>query len=378
MDMEQGAELTEFREEARTWLQESVPKQARPRTSGPELRAFDEHWQRLQYDGGWAGIAWDRAYGGRGLSLLQQIIWYEELVRAGAPGAGVFGVAFAHAGPTLIARGSERQQQYYLPRILRGETPWSQGFSEPEAGSDLAALRCRGVVEGDDLVVTGAKIWTTYAEHSDYGELLVRTDPAAGRHGGMTWVIMDMHLPGIDIRPIMSMDGWPHNCEVFYDDVRVPLANVVGGVGDGWAVAMSTLAAERGPGFLDVRLARVVFVDELVQYARDTGKLADQAVYAELAELRAAAAALRSMAYYQVSATVPGQVPGPETTAVRTFFVQLAERSARAAMTILGPDALEAGPWTRQWLEDFNEPIAGGTIDIQRNIIGERVLGLPR
>jgi alkylation response protein AidB-like acyl-CoA dehydrogenase len=239
-------------------------------------------------------------------------------------------------------------------------------------------LRCRGAVDGDELVVTGSKIWTTYAEHSDYGELLVRTDPDAGMHDGMTWVIMDMHLPGIDIRPIVSMDGWPHNCEVFYDEVRVPLANVVGGVGEGWSVAMSTLAAERGTAFLDVRLARVAFVDELIEHARGTGKLADEAVYAELAELRAAAAALRSMAYYQTSAGAPGQAPGAETTAVRTFFVQLMQRSTRAAMTILGTDALEGGPWGRQWLEDFNEPIAGGTIDIQRNIIGERVLGLPR
>ena len=378
MDLLASAELAQFRDEARTWLAENAPDEPRPPASGPELRAFDERWQRRQYDGGWAGISWDQSFGGRGLSLFQQIVWHEELVRSGAPGPGVFGVAFAHAGPTLMACGSQEQQQHYLPRILRGETPWSQGFSEPEAGSDLAALRCRGTVDGDTLVVTGAKLWTSYAEHSDYGELLVRTDASAGRHGGLTWVIMDMHRPGVQIRPILSMDGYPHNCAVFYDDVRVPLASVVGGVGNGWSVAMATLAAERGPGFVDVRLARIAMIDALIDHARQTGKLADEAVYAELAELRAAAAALRSMAYLQASAAMTGSPPGAETTAVRSYYVQLAGRCTRAALRILGPDAIEAGPWTRQWLEDFNEPIAGGTIDIQRNIIGERVLGLPR
>lgn len=158
MELSNAAELAEFRDQARTWLAENVPTEPRPRTTGPELRAFDEAWQRRQYDGGWAGMSWDAEYGGRGLSLLEQITWYEELVRAGAPETSVFIVAFAHAGPTLIARGSDEQKRYHLPRILRGETPWCQGFSESEAGSDLAGVRCRAVVDGDDLVITGSKI----------------------------------------------------------------------------------------------------------------------------------------------------------------------------------------------------------------------------
>ncbi|MEN3357103.1 MAG: hypothetical protein V7637_1085 [Mycobacteriales bacterium] len=377
MELSNTAELAEFRDQARTWLAENVPAQPRPRTTGPELREFDEAWQRRQFDGGWAGIAWDTGYGGRGLSPLQQITWYEELVRAGAPDSSVFIVALAHAGPTLIARGDEEQKRYHLPRILRGEAPWCQGFSEPEAGSDLANVRCRGVVDGDELVITGSKIWMTNAEHCDYCELLIRTDPGSTRHAGLTWVIMDMRVAGVDVRPITSIDGWPHNCQVFFDEARVPLRNVVGGVGNGWSVAMSTLAAERGPAFVDTRLAAVVFVDELIDHARASGKLADEKVYAELAELRAEAAALRSMAYYQATTADP-TAPSSESVAVRAFFVQVVGRIGRAVLELLGPDVVESSPWTRRWLFDLSEPIAGGTIDIQRNIIGERVLGLPR
>jgi alkylation response protein AidB-like acyl-CoA dehydrogenase len=275
-------------------------------------------------------------------------------------------------------RGNEAQKAFHLPKILTGESPWCQGFSEPGSGSDLASLRTRGVVDGDELVITGSKIWTTFAQWCDYGEMLVRTDPEVSKHNGLTWLIMDMHLPGVDIRPITAIDGHPHNCEVFYDEVRVPLAAVVDGVNNGWSVAMSTLAAERGPGFLDSRLHQIVLVDELLEHARATGQIRDDALADRLAEARAMAAALRSMAYYQVSTARKGEMPGAETTAIRTFFVQLEILVARLAVDILGPEALEWRPWTRAWLEAFSAPIAGGTTDIQKNIIGERVLGLPR
>jgi alkylation response protein AidB-like acyl-CoA dehydrogenase len=377
VDLTDAGALADFRDETRTWLAENVPDEPRPRTAGPELRQFDEQWQRRQYDGGWAGISWDRTYGGRGLSLLEQITWYEELVRAGAPETSVFIVAFAHAGPTLITRGDEEQKRFYLPQILRGETPWCQGFSEPESGSDLASLRCRGAVDGDELVISGTKIWMTNAEHCDYCELLVRTDPTSNRHHGLSWVVMDMHSPGVEVRPIRSIDGWSHNCEVFFDEARIPLRNVVGGLGNGWSVAMSTLAAERGPAFLDTRLASVVFVDEMIDHARSTGQLADDKIYADLAELRAEGAALRSMAYYQAATSDPTS-SSSETVAARNFFVQYLGRVSRVALEILGPDVVEQSAWIRRWLFDLSEPIAGGTIDIQRNIIGERVLGLPR
>jgi alkylation response protein AidB-like acyl-CoA dehydrogenase len=306
------------------------------------------------------------------------VIWYEELVRAKAPGRGVFGGAFNHSGPTLIMRGSEEQKKFYLPKILRGETPWCQGFSESGAGSDLASLRTRAVVEGDELVITGSKIWTSYAEWCDYGELLVRTDADAPKHKGITWVIMDMRVPGVEIRPIMSIDGFPHNSEVFYDGARIPLANVVDKINNGWSVAMSTLAAERGPAFLDVRLKEIVFIDELIEHARATGKLKDDALYERLAQARAMASALRSTAYYQISHTKKGETPRPETTATRTFSAQLEVLIGRLAIDLLGPKALEWTAWGKEWLRRFSATIGGGTKDIQKNIIGERVLGLPR
>lgn len=378
MELAISPALTDFREEARTWLAENVPSEPRPEISDPAVREFDAAWHAAQYDGGWAGIDWPQEHGGRGLSLIKQVIWYEEFVRAKAPGRGIFGVAFGHAGPTLMAWGSDLQKSHYLPLILRGETPWCQGFSEPEAGSDLAALRTRGVVDGDDIVVTGSKIWTSHAELCDFGELLVRTDPEAGKHKGITWMVMDMSAPGIDIRPIAAIDGYPHNCEVFFDEVRIPLANVVGGVNNGWNVALSTLAAERGTGFLDERLEQIVLVDELIAYARETGQIADEALADRLAEARALTSALRSMAYYQVSKIGAGILPGAETTAVRAFQVQIEILTARLAIDLLGARALEWTPWTRRWLRDFRAPIGGGTKDVLRNVIGERVLGLPR
>jgi alkylation response protein AidB-like acyl-CoA dehydrogenase len=372
------AESVAFREEARTWLEENVPGEARPTDSVTAVKQFDQAWQKRQFDGGWAGIDWDVEYGGRGLSLLQQVTWYEELTRAGAPADSVFSVAFGHAGPTLIMRGNEEQKSFYLPKILQGETPWSQGFSEPGAGSDLASLSTRAVVDGDELVVTGSKIWTSWGEYGDYGEVLVRTNPEAQKHKGITWLIMDMHLPGIDIRPITSIDGHPHNCEVFYDEVRVPLANVVDRIDNGWSVAMSTLSAERGPGFLDHRLAYIRTVDELIEVARDNGKITDPAIADRLAQVRATVATLRSMAYFQVTSTTKGAQAGPETTSIRTFFVQAQQEVARLALDIVDQSVLEWSSTTREWLSDFSATIAGGTIDIQRNVIGERVMGLPR
>ena len=378
MELSIDSAIEDFRAEARTWLEENVPDEPRPVSTGPEVREYDAHWQRTQYDGGWAGIAWEPQYGGRGLSPLQQVIWCEEYVRAGAPANSVFDLAFGHAGPTLIMRGSEDQKKFYLPKILKGETPWCQGFSEPGAGSDLASLSCRGVVEGDEIVITGSKIWTTNGQWCDYCELLVRTDPDVSKHSGLTWLVMDMHRPGVDIRPIVGIDGFPHFCEVFYDEVRVPLSNVVDKVNNGWSVAMSTLAAERGPAFLEHRLHEIVAVDDLIDYARDRGILHDQNLADRLAQARALAAALRSMTYYQVSTARTGEMPTAESTAVRTFLVQLQQVVGRLAIDILGADAVPWNLWTERWLTNFAYPIAGGTTDIQKNILGERVLGIPR
>jgi len=378
---------TRFREEVRDWLADNVPAGPRP-SDGPEMLAFDRAWQRKQFDAGWAGIAWPAEYGGRGLPLTQQLIWHEEYARAEAPPAGLFFIALNHAGPTLMARGDEDQKQHYLPLVLRGETTWCQGFSEPGAGSDLASLETRARIDGDHLVVSGSKIWTSGAQHATYQELLVRTNPDAPKHRGITWVIGDMRLPGIEVRPITTMEGRPQFCQVFYDDVRIPLANVVGDVDDGWRVAMATLGFERGTAALadQIELSRVV--EELIELATRTSApdgqrpaIKDDAIASTLAGLRADVAALRAMSYISISKGARNDVPGSEGTIIALFNTELRRRIFAAAMEILGPLALdrsdENARWVGLYLNSFSKTIAAGTSEIRRNIISQRVLGLP-
>ncbi|MBV9509675.1 MAG: acyl-CoA dehydrogenase family protein [Caulobacteraceae bacterium] len=388
MDLEFTAEDELFREKVRDWLTANVPAEPRPH-EGPEMRAFDCAWQRKQYDAGWAGIAWPTRYGGQGLSLIQQLIWHEEYARAKAPYAGCFFVALNHGGPTLIARGDEYQKTEFLPKILKGETPWCQGFSEPGSGSDLASLRTRAEIDGDHLVVNGSKIWTSAAQHAVYQELLVRTDPEAPRHRGITWVIGDMRLPGVEIRPIRAMDGAPHFAQVFYDNVRIPLRNVVGEINDGWSVAMATLGFERGTASIadQIELSRVV--EELIVLAGELpapdGRrraIEDDAIAADLAAMRAEVATLRSMSYLSISKALREPVPGPDGVIIAVYQTELRQRVFRGAMDLLGAAGLELNQgnnhWLTRYLNSFSKTISGGTSEIRRNIIGERVLGLPR
>ena len=368
-----------FRAEARAWLEANMPRTPRP----ADLRAradYDLGWQRRMHDGGWAGIAWPHAYGGRGATLMEQLIWYEEYARAGAPDISTLFVGLNHAGPTLIACGSEAQKAYHLPRILRGDVIWCQGFSEPNAGSDLASLQTRAVVDGDHLVVTGQKIWTSFAHIAEFQELLVRTDPDAPRHRGITWVICPMNAPGIEIRPITTLTGGSDFAEVFYDGVRIPLANVVGQLNDGWRVAMATLSFERGTAFLSeqVRIARRV--DELVAVARRSGATADHEVARRLARAQAEVDAMRAMSYRSISLAARTGVPGAEASLIRLFFSELVQRIDVLAMDIAGPAAVEdpGARVTESYLAGLSQTIGGGTKDIQRNIIGDRFLGLPR
>ncbi|MFM7062364.1 MAG: acyl-CoA dehydrogenase family protein, partial [Actinomycetes bacterium] len=248
MNLDLTAEEQAFREEARDWLRSNLPTDERP-PEGQEMREFDLAWQRTLFDGGWAGINWPTEFGGRGLSDIQQMIWYEEFAKADPPFTLANSCTFVgnmHGGPTLIVNGTDDQKAEYLPQILKGEKVWCQGFSEPGAGSDLAGLSTKAEVDGDHLVVTGQKTWTSYAHVADLQELLVRTDPAAPKHKGITWVVCDMRTPGIEIRPIQTMSHVTDFAEVFYDEVRIPLTNVVGGLNNGWRTAMSTLSFERG------------------------------------------------------------------------------------------------------------------------------------
>lgn len=379
MDADGDEDLRQFREEVRTWLDENNPGDPPPLDTGGEVRTWAAEWQRKQYDAGWAGINWPAEYGGRGLSFSKQIVWFEEYVQAGLPvGRNCFVVALAHAGPTLITRGSEEHKARHLAPILRGEDVWCQGFSEPGSGSDLASLSTRAEIDGAELVVNGQKVWTSYAHLADLQELLVRTDPAAPKHKGITWVICDMKAPGIDVRPIRTIDGGAHFSEIFYTDVRIPIANVVGEINDGWSVAMSTLAIERGPAALDYQLGTLRDIDDLIELAKSNGRIRDDELAIRLAQARADGAALRSMTYLSVAESLSGSSPSAMTTAVRTFWGELQHKVGRLAIDVLGSDSLELGQWSEYWLTQFSAGIAGGTKDIQKNIIGERALGLPR
>jgi alkylation response protein AidB-like acyl-CoA dehydrogenase len=381
----------EFRAAARAWLEANVPRTRPARADLRARRAFDLAWQRTMFEAGWAGISWPREYGGRGATLMEQLVWFEEYARTGAPEITTTFVGLNHAGPTLTACGSEEQKAYHLPRILGGEVIWCQGFSEPNAGSDLASLQTRALIDGDVLVVNGQKIWTSFGSIAEYQELLVRTDPEAPRHRGITWVICPMDSPGIEVRPITTLTGDHDFCEVFYDNVRIPLRNVVGRLNDGWRVAMATLSFERGTAFLSeqVRLARRV--EELVALARTVpgprgqGRMIDDDELARrLARLRAEVDAMRAMTYRSVSLAARTGMPGAEASIIRLFFSELAQRIDLLAMDIWGARAVERRPeegaarWADAYLAGLSQTIGAGTKDIQRNIIGDRVLGLPR
>jgi len=388
VNLDFSSEELQFRAEVREWLETNRPSAPRP-LDGPEMLAFDVEWQKCQFDAGWAGISWPKAYGGRGLSTVQQLIWHEEYARADAPFIGACFVGINHAGPTLIQLGSEQQQQEHLPAILSGQSIWCQGFSEPNAGSDLAAIRTRGVVEGDHLVVDGQKIWTSFAHFARYQELLVRTDPAQPRHKGLTWIICDMLAPGISIRPIREMSGELHFCEVFYDAVRIPLRNVVGAVNDGWRTAMSTLSFERGTAFLAEQVGLAREVERLIALAMELpgpgGRRAaidDDEITRKLADLRAQVAALRSMAYAVISRAERSGSPGPEGSIVKLYVSQVSQAIQQFAADLTPMQTLNfsygsTGP-VCEYLRSYAASIAGGSSDIQREIIADRVLSLPR
>ena len=385
MDIGYSKEDKEFRQRARAWLHDNVPTDARP--AGHAAAAFDADWQRRQFEGGWAGVNWPEEHGGLGLSRLQQMIWYEESDRANAPGFGAMLIALTHAGPTLIAKGTEEQKSFHLRRILSGESVWCQGFSEPGAGSDLAALRTRAVVDGDDLVVSGSKIWTSWAGIANFQELLVRTDPTAKRHKGLTWVVCDMRSPGIDVQPIKSMPGEGVLNTVFYDDVRIPLSNVVGGIDNGWSVALSTLAFERGTTFLRDLVGLYAKVERVIHLASQQrtsdGSASISDIDRRLARVKTEAIALRSLAASVVSGREDGGA-SPKGSVVKILATGLNTEVNNLVMDILGPRALEysglhsSNAWTYDYLWGKALTIAGGTTEIQREIIADRVLGLPR
>jgi alkylation response protein AidB-like acyl-CoA dehydrogenase len=375
MDLRYSESDEAFRAELRTFLARSLPDLPRPpsRDDWTARVRYDTDWQRRLFDAGYAGISWPKAYGGRDASPSEQLVYLEETTRARAPYVGVNFVGTLHAGPTLIAEGTEPQKTAHLPKILRGEEVWCQCFSEPDAGSDLAGLRTRATRDGDHYVVTGQKTWSSFGHVGKFGELLVRTDPDAPKHRGITWLILPMDLPGIDVRPIETVLGSSEFCEVFFDEVRVPVENRVGAENDGWRVTNVTLSFERGTAFVSEMVDALRMAEELAPEVRDPAERR------ELAHVIAEFDALWALTKRNVSQAARDGAPGQGALMLKLAYSEARDQLGELCMRVLDRRAFDVhDERVEERLRTLSIPIAAGTSQIQRNIIGERLLGLPK
>ena len=393
MDLLYTAEEQAFRAELREWLGDVLPTlgQEPDREDWAARRAWDLGWTATLHRAGYSGINWPQEFGGRGATPTEHLIYIEETERAHAPYIGMNFVGMLHAGPTLIAEASDEQKAFHLPGILEGRHLWCQGFSEPNAGSDLASLRTKGVRDGDDYVINGQKIWTSFGHVADYCEMLIRTDPEAPKHKGISWIIVPMDTPGIDVRPLRTMEGSTEFCEVFFDDVRVPVANRVGAENDGWRVAMVTLSFERGTAFVADVIKSMELVRSLKEFAQHvTSKGAtrweDAALRLEIGKCAAELDALWALTKRNISQAqrtglvgVGGNVFKVAWTDLRHHLGDVAMRVLdRASLSIDDVAGLANGEHVSGRFFALSMSIAAGTSQVNRNVIGERVLGLPK
>jgi alkylation response protein AidB-like acyl-CoA dehydrogenase len=397
VNFEDSAEEAALRAEARSWLEtHAVPQGSEGDFSSPyggqpaTLAGFEEAehawvgrcrwWQNQLYQGGWAGITWPKAFGGRGGTSLDEAVFAEEQSRFGVT-SGAFAVGIGMAGPTIVAHGTPDQKERYLDAMLRGDEVWCQLFSEPDAGSDLAGITTRAVRDGDVWIVDGQKVWTSGASESDWAILLARTDATQPKHRGLTFFVVDMTTPGIDIRPLRQINGAYHFNEVFLTGLNVPHANVLGDVDNGWRVAMTTLTNERhligGGGALGTKALR--------DLAQRRGRTKDPLVRQALAAFHTREATLRYLSYRSRTALSQGRPLGPESSVAKLANGVMRTEMADLALTVIGPDGTlagadgpDSGRWADWFLANLASRIGGGTDQIQRNIIAERVLGLPR
>ncbi|MBI4910720.1 MAG: acyl-CoA dehydrogenase [Acidobacteria bacterium] len=393
MDLTLTPEQIQFRDELRAWLLGNVPA---PIARGAEetiVQRFERAraWQRKMYDAGWAGVAWPKDYGGRGASLLEQVIFLEEMARAQAPPmANTLGLGLI--GPTIIHYGSEVQKRRYLPRILSGEEIWCQGFSEPNAGSDVAGLRTEATLDRDHFIVNGHKVWNSYGWIADWCALVVRTDPSAAKHKGLSYLLVDMKTPGVEVRPIRQISGESEFAELYFRDVRVPVANVLGKVNQGWEVALGTLMHERATLGASITIIYRRMFDRLVELTKTRtrgGKplSQDPIVRQKLAQAYVELEVFRVNQLRSVARVSSSGVPGPEGSILKIFWSEYNQRFQQTAQEILGPQAaleegslhaLDGGDWAYGYLRTRGNTIEAGTSEIQRNIIGHFVLGLPK
>ena len=406
MDLIYPPDAEQFRGEIRAWLEENLPEgwfDDGFEMTSEERRKFHEEWTQKLFDGGWICASWPKEYGGKGLTTMQTVVLNEEFARAGAPlRADFFGDTLV--GPTILQWGSEEQKQEFLPKILGGEMRWCQGFSEPNSGSDLASLKTSAVLDGDEWVINGQKVWTTGGHHADYCFLLTRTDPDAPKHQGISYLLVPMRQPGVEVRGITQPDGTAEFCEVFFDDARCPKDNVVGGVNNGWKVANSTLAFERGQSATTGYRRFAEEYRQMVEAATANGAIDDPIIRQRLARYWTKIQILRFNGLRSLTATVRGlKDPGVMALGVtnKMFWSEMHKEAMELALDIFGapsmlvdtepasgswPGALRdkrregypVSPMMSSFFFSRSETIWGGTSQIQRNITGERVLGLPK
>jgi alkylation response protein AidB-like acyl-CoA dehydrogenase len=386
VDLSFNSDEVAFAAEIRGWLDANLERAPRFATLEDEI-SWGRAWQAKLAADHWVGIHWPEAYGGRGASPVEVAIFNMEYARSRAL-QPVNRVGINLAGPTLLAHGTDEQKQRWLPPILTAAEIWCQLFSEPDAGSDLAALKTRATPVDDGWLLSGQKVWTSYAQFARWGICLARTDTQASKHAGISYLVVDMHAPGIEIRPLVQITGEAEFNEVFFDEVFVPGDHLVGTLHDGWAVANTTLAHERGTSFpFKEQVVHEVFLDELYTLAYERSGLADVEIADALAQSFVELRVLRLHNWRTLSRLARGTAPGPESSYVKLAWTDMSQHMAEAALAVLGTaaplwgDAAEnpdGGRWQRQWLWSKAASIAGGTSEVQRTIIGERILGLPR
>jgi alkylation response protein AidB-like acyl-CoA dehydrogenase len=376
MDLTLSPTEQAFRDELRSWLAENQPGDDPP----GDDEAFEHRraWQRKLYDAGYAGFAWPKEYGGRGATLVEQALFGEEMARARAP-APVNVLGLVMGGPVVMNHGTDEQKERWLQPILTGDEIWCQGFSEPESGSDLASLKTRAVQSNGGWAVTGQKVWTTYAHRAKWCMLVARTDPDVPKHQGLTYFIMDMEQDAVQVRPLPQITGEPEFNELFMEEARIPDENVVGGVGNGWAVAITTLMNERaGLGASSAAAVRIG-LEELKELARERGVADDPLIRQRIAQLTIEVELLRLNSWRGLTHIMKQGVPGPEGSLPKWQWGEINQALTELAVDILGEEgAAWDSPWTYRLLRSRANSIEGGTTEILKNIVAERVLGLPK
>jgi alkylation response protein AidB-like acyl-CoA dehydrogenase len=392
MDLNLTPQEQHFRDEVRAWLRANVPKDWENRRAQDDMQEFFgflRAWQKQVFEAGWAGVAWPKEYGGRGATLMEQVIFTQEMASAIAPQlANVLGLSLI--GPTIIAYGTDAQKKRFLPHILSADEIWCQGFSEPNAGSDLAGIRTAAKLEGDHYIVNGQKVWTSYGWAADWCALLTRSDPDSTKHKGLTYILVDMKSPGVEVRPLRQLTGETEFNELFFRDVRVPVENVLGQAGEGWEVAIGTLMHERATLGAGMQITFRRQFDRLVELShiveRNGRPAADDPVMRQkLAQSYVDIEIMRLNQMRSISRISQTGVPGPEGSVHKIFWSELNQRFQQVAMELLGPyaqltdgGAIDDGQWAYNFLRARGNTIEAGTSEVQRNIVGHFVLGLPK